>query len=676
MYSTTAEITVNEIYPGSITEGTGQNVCASEMPDQLGTSADVAVTIGGNAVYQWYKNDSGTWEEISDATETVYQPGPLTETTSYKRRITNTFNGFVCFEETAAVSIVVTSVVSGGTATDQNICALDELQLLTINNGETNADFQWQKNNAGIWEDISGATQSFYDANANLSGGISEFRRISTVSGASCEGISTVATITYTNFSEGSIGTNETICYDETPQAFSSNSSANGSGTISYQWESSIDNGANWSIVSGASSEVYQSGNLQQTTRYRRLDAVTLNGFTCSDYTNEVIISVLEEISGGDVSADQTICESEVPATLTVNNGTAPGENITYQWQSKTNGNFANMVGETGESLGFATAPSTTTTYRRETIISDNAQICTAFSTESVVFVNIIAAGIIGSDQTICSGETVDQLLSLSSANAEGTISYQWESSDDNGNSWNSIPSATNATYAPTGIATTTLFRRLDTSTLNGKICQEHTNEVSITVAGEIDGGSSSADQTVCEAELPSTLSITGGTSAAADIDFQWFSSPNDINYTILSGETSETLEFSSGIAETTYFKREVTRTTGANTCTTFSTPTLITLLSLSAGEIGDTQTVCGDVNVSTITSTVDPASNGTVSYEWETSFDGNTWSAVSGANQSTYTPPITDDLVRYFRRKASSTINSITCEATTVPVIVICKPF
>ena len=77
LFSTVAEITVNEIYPGSITEGTGQNVCASETPDQLGTTGDVAVTIGGTAEYQWYRNDSGIWEEISGATETVYQPGPL-----------------------------------------------------------------------------------------------------------------------------------------------------------------------------------------------------------------------------------------------------------------------------------------------------------------------------------------------------------------------------------------------------------------------------------------------------------------------------------------------------------------------------------------------------------------------------------------------------------------------
>lgn len=676
LYSTVAEITVNEINPGSITEGTGQNICAAETPNQLGTSGDIAFTIGGNAVYQWYLNNTGTWEAIPSATETIYQPELLNETTSFRRRITNTLNGFVCFEETPAVTIVVNSVVSGGTATNQNICDLGELQLLTINNGETNADFQWQKNNAGTWEAISGATQSFYDASTNIDEGVSEFRRVAIVSGAGCEGISSTATITYTNFSEGSIGEAETVCYDATPQALVSNSSASGSGTISYQWESSIGNGSAWSAIAGATSEVYQPSTLQQTTRYRRLDGVTLNGFTCSAYTNEVVVSVLEEIPGGEASPDQTICESEVPIAITISNGTALASNISYQWQSKTNGNFANMAGETSETLILTTTPATTTTYRRQTIITDNSQICTSFSTESMIFVNTLSPGIIGVDQTVCSGEAVNSISSLSNANAEGTISYNWEFSEDNGATWSNIAAATNAIFAPIGITTTTRFRRLDTSILNGKSCTDYTNEVTITVAGVIDGGTSSADQTVCEGELPSTLTITGGTVTAADIDFQWFSSPDDVNYTILPGETSENLTFSSGIAETTYFRREVTRTTGTNECATFSTPTLVSLLSLSPGEIGASQTVCGDANVATITSTFDPVSNGTVSYEWETSLDGNTWATVAGANQSTYTPPITDDLTRLFRRKTNSALNGISCEQTTEAVVVYVNRF
>ena len=41
-----------------------------------------------------------------------------------------------------------------------------------------------------------------------------------------------------------------------------------------------------------------------------------------------------------------------------------------------------------------------------------------------------------------------------------GAISYQWQSSTDNGLNYFDINGATNANYQPTGITTTTLFRR------------------------------------------------------------------------------------------------------------------------------------------------------------------------------------------------------------------------
>ena len=87
--STVATVTVNEIYAGTITDGTGQNVCATQIPAQLSTSGDVAVTPSGTTTYQWYKNDTGPWDLITGATDNFYQPGTLSTTTSFKRRVTN-----------------------------------------------------------------------------------------------------------------------------------------------------------------------------------------------------------------------------------------------------------------------------------------------------------------------------------------------------------------------------------------------------------------------------------------------------------------------------------------------------------------------------------------------------------------------------------------------------------
>ncbi len=854
--STVATITVNDIYPGSITEGTGQNLCATETPDQLSTSGDVAVTVGGTATYQWYKNDLGTWEAINGANNTFYQPSALSVTTSFKRRITNTFNGFTCFEETppttitinAAVAggtladqficnlddlqlltvdngdngtyqwqrnnsgtwedipnangvsydastalvpgsneyrrittvsgascegastaatiaytnftvgsiegaqtlcsgetpnaintvtnatgtgtisyqwqqfngvdwtpiagaigvsyqpgallqttsyrrmdrvtllgntcsettnevvITVNATVLGGTTTDQSICTLGDLQLLTVNNGENNGSYQWQKNIGGTWTNLPNATDINFDASADITPGVSQYRRVTTVSGASCEGISTVATITYSNFEVGSISGAQTLCYNEVSAPLISETNATGNGTISYQWQRF--EGGSWVDVSGAESPALQPGALQQTTRYRRMDEIVLNAHSCSAVTNEITVTVLEEVLGGEVSPNQTLCAAESPSSLTVANGNTLGANISFQWQSRTSGNFTNMPGETDANLTFATAPSVTTTYRRQTLVSNNSKICTALSSESTIFINTVTPGIIGTDQNICAGEVPETLVSLSNTSAPGTVSYQWEWSTDAGSNWSPVPGATGATLTPGLLATTTSFRRWDTSVLNGESCTAQTNEINITVAGAINGGDGSAPQTVCEAEPPATLTVANGTPQGVGISFQWYASTDDITYAPIPGETGESLSFSQGLTATTYFTREVTLTNNGTICTAQSTPTLVTLLSLTPGSIGQTQTVCGGDPVPPLTSTTDAASNGNIAYAWQTSLDGDNWTNVPGATQATFAPPLTEETQTFYRRQATATLQGATCETVTEPIIVYVNRF
>ncbi len=858
--STPATITVNEIYPGSITEGNNENICTTDTPQQLSTSSDVAVTPAGAAVYNWFKNDSGTWNPINGATDNFYQPTILAVSTSFKRRITNVINGFSCFDETTPVIIVVNSAVLGGTASNQNLCdaselqaitvtddttsgtltyqwqastdntnftdinnataanyvpinlntpisyyrrittqqgascqgmsttgtitldnftegsiqgdtticngtspgtltsnlnatgqgaisyqwqsstnnidfinipgainanyspnvltqttyfkridtstfngsicaaetntvivtvisdiaggttsnqnscSLNDLQLLTVNNGENNGTYQWQKSNQGNWENINGATQNIYDASNNITTGVQEFRRVTTVSGASCQGISTVATITFTNFMVGSISGAETVCYNAVPDLLISSVNATGTGSVSYQWEQF--DGNSWIVISGANNAEYQPSALQQTTSFRRQDSILLNAFTCSDYTNEIIVTVLDEINGGNASADQTICEGEIPNSIVITNGTTSNVNITYQWQSATTGNFTNINGETNTIFNFANAPLVTTRYRRQTLVANNEKVCYEHSTESTVFVNNLSLGIIGNNQSICAGELPSTLINLSNTTAAGNLSYAWEESTDNGVTWSVIPAAIGSTFTPGILGTSTQYRRMDTSILNAKVCSEYTNEITITVAGIISGGEGSANQVVCENEAPSTISITNGTTSGIGINFQWFSSTDNVNYNTIAGETGESLSFSSGLTASAYFKRNVTLTGNGNTCEATSLPTLVTLLTLSEGAISQTQTVCGSANIAPLTSLADAASNGTITYTWQSSADGSTWSDIANTNQATYTPNNSNALEANYRRKATATLATTSCEAITQSIIIYVNRF
>ena len=86
---------------------------------------------------------------------------------------------------------------------------------------------------------------------------------------------------------------NQDVCVGSVPAEIGSSAEGTVAGTasISYRWESSVDNGVTWETISGASSDAYQPGQISQETRYRRITIANEGGASCeSEFTNEVRI--------------------------------------------------------------------------------------------------------------------------------------------------------------------------------------------------------------------------------------------------------------------------------------------------------------------------------------------------------------------------------------------------
>jgi hypothetical protein len=126
---------------------------------------------------------------------------------------------------------------------------------------------------------------------------------------------------------------------------------------------------------------------------------------------------------------------------------------------------------------------------------------------------------------TICIGD-IPSAITISSASATGTISYRWQESTDN-ITFIDISGAigTSATYTPTSsVATTTYYRRVTISTLNGVACEEASTSAIVNVTpaplGNLQasaiGGNVTAPGvlTICPGEEV-TFSASGGASYA-----------------------------------------------------------------------------------------------------------------------------------------------------------------
>ncbi|MBK8347128.1 MAG: hypothetical protein IPL08_05680 [Saprospiraceae bacterium] len=91
---------------GSI--GSSKEICYNTSAGTL--TNNTSATGSGTVAYQWQRSTTGCssgWSDISGATNATYAPGNLTQTTYYRRRARNTFNGQTCDAFSNCVTVTV-----------------------------------------------------------------------------------------------------------------------------------------------------------------------------------------------------------------------------------------------------------------------------------------------------------------------------------------------------------------------------------------------------------------------------------------------------------------------------------------------------------------------------------------------------------------------------------------
>jgi hypothetical protein len=91
-----------------------------------------------------------------------------------------------------------------------------------------------------------------------------------------------------------------------------------GAGTITYIWQSSLNN-STFSDIASATASTYDVPNgLTATTYYRRITVSTLNGVACQSVASNVLTVTVQSVpTAGSIAASQTICYNGDPAAFT-----------------------------------------------------------------------------------------------------------------------------------------------------------------------------------------------------------------------------------------------------------------------------------------------------------------------------------------------------------------------
>jgi gliding motility-associated-like protein len=382
----------------------------------------------------------------------------------------------------------------------------------------------------------------------------------------------------------------------------------------SIQWQSSPAGAGSWSNINGAtaSSNVFTPST---NTDYRAL--VTQSG--CDAGTSNTITVIIKPLPVVSISGNSSVCAGD---SVQLN---AAGATV-YTWSpssglNSTTGNIVN------------TSPASNTTYT----ITGTTNGCSSAASFALQVKSLPLINITPSNSAICSGSST-QLT------ATGASAYTWSPaislSSSTGASVTASPAIT-TTYTVTGTAS------------NG--CSANTTSI-VNVLAPISSNSISGDQDICYGAQPAQIIGSIPVGGNGSYTYLWEESSDNVSWSLATG-TNSLIDYAPPvITDTTYYRRRVISGSCASSFSSLSNTSTVKLQpSIANNTISSDQTMCSGSAPSMLTGTSPSGGDGSYSYLWMQSNDGNSWTPAAGTNNaSDYSPPALSDTMYYIRTVSS----------------------
>ena len=649
--SVTSNTATVKVYPQLVAGTVSPSAITINYNTGPGVLTGTAATGGnGTYTYQWQSSaDNSSWTNINGVTTQNYTPGNLTSNIYYRRAVTS--NSVTVYTTSTAVTVYpqVTTSISPASATI-NYNADAGTLTNTRSGGNSTYTYQWQSSvNNSTWTNINGATAQ------NYSPGIltdTMYYRVVTISNGASVTSNTATVNVYPQLLAGTVSPSSiTINYNTSPGALTGTTATGGTGTYTYQWQSSTDN-SSWTNVNGVTTQNYTPGNLTSNIYYRR--GVTSNSVTV--YTASTAVTVYPQITTSISPASTTINYNTDAGTLTNTRGGGNGT-YTYQWQSSANNStWTNINGATAQS--YSPGVLTDTMYYRVITTSNGASVTSNTATVNV-YPQLVAGTVSPSSITINYNTSPGALTGTSASGGNGTYTYQWQSSADN-SSWTNVNGVTTQNYTAGNLTSNIYYRRAVTS----NSVTVYTTSTAVTVYPQVTTSISPSSTAINYNTDAGTLTNTrsGGNGAYT---YQWQSSANNSTWTNINGATAQS--YNPGVLTDTMYYRVITTSNGASV--TSNTATVNVYPQLVAGTVSPSAiTINYNTSPGALTGTSASGGNGTYTYQWQSSADNSSWTNVNGVTTQNYTPgSLTSNI--YYRRAVTS--NSVTVYTTSTAVTV-----
>ncbi|MBD1395609.1 gliding motility-associated C-terminal domain-containing protein [Pontibacter sp. JH31] len=582
------EIVVQPVISNNTITTKEHAVCAGEAPAELKATRPT----GGNEqpVYLWESRTEGQdFEPASGINNGMhYQPGKLTQTTWFRRKVV----AGECSHVSETVRILVNEVIAHNTiSADQVICtgsAPAKLRGSQPTGGDGSYTYYWEAAGTdGVFRRLNGTS-------ADLSTGpltsTTLYRRV--VESGPCTHTSNTVTITVSpSITNNTIGLQQTIFKGQTPAPLSGSnpSGGAGAGSYTYVWESSGSQHTGYQLAAGINTgRNYSPGAMQESTWFRR--RVISGG--CETVSEPVLIEVHKGVVNNNIYSDQVICAGNKPSQLKGSLPAGGDGSYLYLWLSSTKSAKAGFVTAGGSSTGqdYSPAALTQSTWFRRVVLSGPTP-----DTSAAVFISVrppMANNRVSTSQTICHGTAPTPLAGTLPTGGSGAYTYVWESSTSGPDKGYTTATGTNngKDYQPAALTQTTWFRRIVTS----ESCERLVSDPVMITVTTLPAMPIAQGQTICHGSK-TTLTATGKGGR-----LEWFTQPNG-GVPVKVGDSFTTPVLTS---TTTYYVQEV-----ALSCASERRPVTVTVPAPSANAGSDQTVVLGR--------TVQLAASGGKTYTW-----------------------------------------------------------
>jgi len=632
-----------------------QTICFLQRPDSL----IGPIPTGGNNTYtyQWQSSiDSIVWLPIAGVTQRNFRPPTLTQNAYYRRVVSS---GPCTGILSNALRIRVLPPISGDTIfAHQTVCegfAPAEFTGSLPSGGNNAYSFTWElaPDSIGIWANISGGTGQNYQHGSLIDTAF--FRRF-VVSGPCRDTTQWIRVIVHTPPAPNTIANAQTICRNSTFQTLTGSLPSGGSGTYVYSWQSSSNN-STWSAVPAVVTPNLNGYSLQSTTWFRRI----VSSPPCFAVTSLAIQIRVDSLLGNNtITNNQTLCLGSLPVTLSGSNPSGGSQPYQYQWQSSPNRTTWNPISNATSFTYLPTGLTASTYFRR--VVSGGP--CPPHTSDTLLITihQPVGNNSINSSQSLCAGTSASILNGSIPTGGNGSYQYQWQSST-NHSTWTLVPGVISQSYVPGILNTSTYFRRIVVS----PPCPNSTSDaVWIQIEPRPGNNQVASSQTICAGQTPSQLTGTQPTGGSGVYTYQWLSSSNSSAWTAVPSGSF----FQPGpLLANTYYRRIIS--SGVCPGDTSAVLSIWVLPPFGNNIIGNSQTLCQGTLPFALTGTLPTGGSGVYAYQWQSSTNASSWSAIPGAITDGFAPVIPSSTV-YFRRF----VVSGQCQDNSLPVLITVQVF